>query len=143
MANSTLSIFLSWKCKSNLQLKIRSNKPDFITKPNLNLQFCDSGFILHSKVQVFWKGHKKFEKNLPLVLTLLSKCQKQKRRIFFSNFVAFSQYLNFNYHSNEQSEARIVHMMKLRAMDSFSNPGVWQFSFLNSWIPGHLELQLY
>ena len=38
----------------------------------------------------------KFWKNLPLlfIFTLLSKCQKKWE--FFSNFVAFSQYLNFN-----------------------------------------------
>ena len=45
--------------------------------------------ILADKVKVFWKGHKNGEK-IPLFLTLLSNWQ-----IFFSNFLAFSQYPNF------------------------------------------------
>ena len=35
-----------------------------------------------------------FEKNLPLFLTLLGNVKKIGR--FFQNFVAFSEYLNFN-----------------------------------------------
>ena len=34
-------------------------------------------------------------KNLPVVLTLLSKYQQNKREIY-SNFAAFTQFLNFN-----------------------------------------------
>ena len=44
------------------------------------------------KVQIFWEGYKNW-KTLPLFLTLLSNFKKSG--IFFSNFVAFSQYLDF------------------------------------------------
>ena len=40
-------------------------------------------YTLHSiKVQVFWKGHKNLKKNLPLVLTLLSKRQNMWEIVF-------------------------------------------------------------
>ena len=53
---------------------------------NLNLEY------LVIKVQVFWKKAQKIWK---LVLMLLSKSLKQVGD-FFSNFVAFSQFFNFN-----------------------------------------------
>ena len=46
------------------------------------------------KVQIFWEGHKNLKKISHFVLTLLSYFKK--RWEFFSNFVAFSQYPNFN-----------------------------------------------
>ena len=49
------------------------------------------------KVQVFWEGHK-FEKNIPLIIWRYSVSSNVKRKIF-SNFVAFSEYLNFKSYS--------------------------------------------
>ena len=45
------------------------------------------------KVQIFWEGHK-LEKNLPLIIWRYSVVSNVKWKIF-SNFVAFSEYLNF------------------------------------------------
>ena len=58
--------------------------------------FCgQSGESLDAcKVQIFWEGHKIWEKNLPIYLTLPSDVKKLGD--FFWNFVAFPEYLNFN-----------------------------------------------
>jgi hypothetical protein len=49
-----------------------------------------SEWIYVVKVKILWEGHK-IEKNLPLVLTLMSKnsCFVETSGRFFSNFVAF------------------------------------------------------
>ena len=52
--------------------------------------FC---FVL-SKVQLFWEGHKNFEKISHLVWRYWENVKTSGR--FFSNFVALSQYRNFN-----------------------------------------------
>ena len=58
--------------------------------------FCgQSGESLDAcKVQIFWEGHKIWEKNLPIYLTLPSDVKKLGD--FFWNFVVFPKYLNFN-----------------------------------------------
>ena len=60
------------------------NQFSFIIKKHL----LQVKFRFSEKVTKIWK-------NLTLVLTILSK--RQNRREIFSNFVAFSQYLNFTY----------------------------------------------
>ena len=50
--------------------------------------------ILPCKVQIFWEGLKKFEKNLPLIFWSYFVTSKQ-HKIFFHIFEAFSENLNF------------------------------------------------
>ena len=49
--------------------------------------------LFFHKVQIFWEGHK-FENNLPLIIWRYSVASNVKWKIS-SNFVAFSEYLNF------------------------------------------------
>ena len=51
-------------------------------------------FILYSKVQIFWEGHKNLKKSPRSFWPLLSNFKKRW------NFVAFSEYLNFNFSNN-------------------------------------------
>ena len=53
-----------------------------------------SGLIILVKVRIFWEGHK-IRKNLPLKIWRYSVTSHFKWKIF-SNFVAFSEYPNFN-----------------------------------------------
>ena len=48
------------------------------------------------KVQTFSEGHKFLKKNLPISLTFQSSISNTYDKIFFSNILAFSEYLNFN-----------------------------------------------
>ena len=51
-------------------------------------------YVLTGKVvQIFWEVHKNLKKISPFAMTLL--CNFKKRWEIFSNFVAFSQYMNF------------------------------------------------
>ena len=75
--------------------------PNFICGEGKNRQILnrdqtpgfDQTFYFVSKVWTFWEGHKIW-KNLPLLIWRYSVASNFKWKIF-SNFVAFSEYLNF------------------------------------------------
>ena len=48
------------------------------------------------KVQTFWEGHNFFEKKSPYFFDIISSSVQVWWDYFFSNLVAFSEYLNFN-----------------------------------------------
>ena len=63
--------------------------------------FCLS--LRFRQVQVFWKlwkGHKKFEYVISHLFRPYLLSKRQNKWDFFSNFVAFSQYLRFMYYAN-------------------------------------------
>ena len=49
-----------------------------------------------NKVQVFWKGHTNLKKS-PICFDVTELTEHLNKWEIFSNFVAFSQYLNFDY----------------------------------------------
>ena len=67
------------------------------------------------KDQIFYEGHKKLKKS-PTLLTQLSNFKK-RWETSFSNFVAFSQYLNFKLDSGARSAySRGSTRLKLKVM---------------------------
>ena len=71
-------------------------------------------WVFFCKVQLFWKGHKNLKKSSSFFdksADLLSK--RQNKRKIFSNFVAFSEYMNFI-----QSKSMLQHIAAQRGENS-------------------------
>ena len=75
-------------CQPNLRQKSTLDWDELISNEKSSTQ------IISYKVQIFREGPQKFEKISSFVLTSLSNFKN--RWEIFPNFVAFSQYLNFN-----------------------------------------------